>query len=265
MESGLHGTTISWTPTDVPTGGNFVVRYHEFGNSPNFSYKIVPEDRTSAYINGLNPNQRYVFRVGGKCATGNAVYSDTMSVTTRAFCPTPGGLGSNRTSASTATISWTDMGADLYKIKFRESGTSTWTYRNVPGPATSTDLTGLSVNAYDWKIRFICNAGGNKPYSSTQTLIALPARMAASTFEGFNAYPNPTNGSINIEFNSISGGEIGIAVRDLSGRILIQDQIVLQEGNVRTSIDLSQLTNGTYMIELTENSGLSHITRVIKR
>lgn len=260
-----HGTTISWNPTDVPVGGKFVVRYHEFGNSPNFSYKVVGENQTSAYINGLDASQRYVFRVGGKCATGNAVYSDTMSVTTKAHCPTPGGLGSNRTTAITATISWTDIGADLYKIKFRETGTSTWTYRNVPGPATSTDLTGLSVNNYEWKIRSICNAGGNRPYSPTQTLLALPARLAASNIEGFNTFPNPTNGMVNVEFNTIIGGEAGIAVRDLSGRILIQDQIELSAGNVRTSLDLSELTNGTYIVELTENTGLSHTTRVIKR
>ena len=260
------GTTISWTPTDVPTGGKFVVRYHKFGDSPNFSWKVVPADRTSAYINGLDANQRYVFRVGGRCdGETMAAYSDTMSVTTKPYCPPATNLNGVRTSGETATISWDDMGADVYKIKYRETGGS-WIYRNVAGPATTLDLTALTGGStYEWKIRTICNDGGNKPYSDMQNIGTYNPRLASTDIEGYDTYPNPTNGWVNLEFNSNTGGDIRIAVRDLSGRVLIQETINVSEGNVRTRLDLTDLSTGTYLVELTENSGLSHTSRVMKR
>ena len=118
---------------------------------------------------------------------------------------------------TTATISWFQAESSSYRVRFRESGTTTWTASNVT--TNSIDLTGLTgVTTYDVQVRTNC-AGGNSPYSdivnfTTSSICpgteVTPTEVAPYTesFEtGFGDWTqiNESNAAIDIDWTRISG------------------------------------------------------------
>mgnify|MGYP000352320383 CR=1 FL=1 len=66
----------------------------------------------------------------------------------------------------------------------------------------------------------------------------------------FNVYPNPSLGKFNLSFNNLEGQTITAEIVDLTGRIILKDEIV-NNGSV---IDLSNHSNGTYLLTLKSDS-----------
>lgn len=262
-----HGTTVQWASADLPAGGEFIIRYHEFGNSPNFSYKVVPiETANSAYVNGLSPNTRYVFRVGAKCgAQTAATYSDTASVWTKKYCPKPTNLMSTP-AATSATVSWDDMGADSYKLRFREVGTANWRYRNTTLTTAQVGVLTPSTQ-YEWQIRAICNSGGNRRYTALENFSTPSVRLSPSeSISQFNLYPNPTTGSINVQFELDTEAAMSIEVKDMSGRLVARNSNSGSTGFNQMNMELTDLPMGVYVLQLFTEDRQSIVTeRVIKR
>lgn len=261
-----HGTTVSWNPTDVPTGGDFMVRYHKFGDSPNFSWKTVSATQTSAYVNGLDASQKYVFRVGARCdGQGSASYSDTMSVVIKKYCPKPTNLITTP-SVSSATVSWDDMGADSYKVRFREVGAPSWRHRNTT--LLTAELGVLTPSTqYEWQIRAVCNIGGSKAYGATENFSTPSVRLATSeSISSFNLYPNPTTGSIKVQFELNAEASISAQVKDMTGRVVEQQSASGSQGFNQLDMELSDLPMGVYVIQLFTGNQTSIVTeRIVKR
>lgn len=76
----------------------------------------------------------------------------------------------------------------------------------------------------------------------------------------FSVSPNPTRDFVNIKFSESSSVNRMITVTDLSGRILIQEEIA----SVQASLDLSRLNRGVYLVKATEGSQ-SLVQRIIKQ
>ena len=257
-----RGTTISWNSPTLQAGGQFVVRYHEFGNSPNFSYKVVSNTTaSSAYINDLEPDTRYVFRVGAKCSTQiQASFSDTSSVWTKKYCTPPSGFFAALDTINFDDVwcTWSNVGADSYKVKLRPVG-GTWEYRNTTSNFAQYDIE-LGTQ-YEWKVRSICNDGGNRPYGPTQQFITPPARLAAPTTEGFTVYPNPSNGEVTLEMNT-SEAPAQLILSDVSGRIVYTESIVLGP-NYRGSFHFNVET-GSYLLQVISNENVENVKLEIR-
>lgn len=105
--------------------------------------------------------------------------------------------------------------------------------------------------------------------SGTRTLSVTPVgcRLAGNQPEVVKAlatrvFPNPTNGLLNVEFNSASKDEAYlINVLDLSGRVIMATEGKANEGSNLQVLDLSHLAKGMYMINLKTNEG-SQLVRV---
>jgi hypothetical protein len=257
---GENGMTIDFLAS--AGGEKRIIRYHEFGNSPNFSWKVLPADRSSGYINGLSPYTRYTVRVGTRCAGENALYGDTATFWTRATpCVTP--IASATINGTTAVISWSSTNANFYKLRYRPVGGS-WSYRNTDQNSVSID--GLAAGDYDWQIRSVCSEGGNRPYSSIQTFTVGQPRLASlNANDGllFNLYPNPTNGLVTIEFASSENETIILNVTDLTGKTVYSRSFASQKGSNRLSLDLTTLETGVYLTNLTKQSGLVERVRIV--
>jgi hypothetical protein len=92
-------------------------------------------------------------------------------------------------------------------------------------------------------------ADGTSWYSWIESINALPLNV--------NIYPNPTANKINIVFNANEVGAKVLKLIDIQGKTIITKSIATQLGNNLISIDISSLTNGTYMLTgLTENGTL---------
>ncbi len=86
-------------------------------------------------------------------------------------CDTPTNVSTSNVSNFSATLNWdADTSVDHYRLRYKETGTTTWNYdHNVPS-GISYDLSGLStLTNYEWQSKAFCSAG-TSPSSSWSTL-----------------------------------------------------------------------------------------------
>ena len=73
-------------------------------------------------------------------------------------------------------------------------------------------------------------------------------------FEITNLYPNPSNGEVNIVFNSTEGGTLILTIYDALGKLIINDVLTIQEGN-NVINNVIQGEGGKYFISATLSNG----------
>ncbi|MAR39097.1 MAG: hypothetical protein CMD22_00150, partial [Flavobacteriales bacterium] len=86
-------------------------------------------------------------------------------------CDSPTNLSTSNVSNFSATINWdADTSVDHYRVRYKETGTTTWNYdHNIP-LGISHDLSGLSaLTNYEWQSKAFCSSG-NSNSSSWSTL-----------------------------------------------------------------------------------------------
>ena len=86
-------------------------------------------------------------------------------------CDTPTNVSTSNISNFSATLNWdADTSVDHYRVRYKETGTTTWNYdHNVPS-GISYDLSGLStLTNYEWQSKAVCSAG-TSPSSSWSIL-----------------------------------------------------------------------------------------------
>ena len=81
---------------------------------------------------------------------------------------------------------------------------------------------------------------GSSWYSWIESVNALPLNV--------NIYPNPTSDKINIVYSSNEVVTKILKIIDIQGKTLLTKSMSIQLGNNSISIDISALTNGTYLL-----------------
>jgi hypothetical protein len=79
-----------------------------------------------------------------------------------------------------------------------------------------------------------------------------------NSFEAFNIYPNPNQGSFNIELSSTYSDETTIQVYDLLGKLVYEKEF-LNNSSLLKSVDLSNPSSGVYIVKV--NQGKSSISK----
>lgn len=77
-------------------------------------------------------------------------------------------------------------------------------------------------------------------------------------------YPNPTQASLNIDFEAAQAGVVMMSFTDMLGRVILQKKSDATEGKNNISIDLSGLRNGLYIITFTDNNNSITSQRIEK-
>jgi hypothetical protein len=90
---------------------------------------------------------------------------------------------------------------------------------------------------------------------------ACQKNLAVNNFDLQNSlfiYPNPSNGTFSINFKNLEHENFNLTVLDMLGkRIKIINNISIKD----SKIDLSELSNGTYLLKI--NSQEKHFTETI--
>ncbi len=78
---------------------------------------------------------------------------------------------------------------------------------------------------------------------------------------GYQVYPNPSAGIINLDITMVQDDKLEIYVTDLIGRTVHQESVYLGSGNNYRQVDLSMLSQGLYVVEL--RAGSDRLTQMI--
>ena len=104
----------------------------------------------------------------------------------------PTGLAASNLAETTATLSWDAVPGATYDLRYRQTGTSTWTTNAVTG--ISSNLTGLTaLTEYEAQVRSKCSGGSNSAYSSSVTFTTTDVQLT---------YCNSASTNVNDEFIS---------------------------------------------------------------
>lgn len=164
-------------------------------------------------------------------------------------------------------ISWTSLSEQNIKefvIERSVNPSNNWSiiatvrnYGDYP-EGTSRTFTDINPNCISYyRLRSIDN-DGKENISKT---ISVERNCLKSTF--IKTYPNPTQASLNINFDAAQSGVITLSFIDMLGRVILQKQTNATEGVNDISMDLSGLKNGLYFVTFTDS--FNKISQLIEK
>ncbi|CAL2103797.1 conserved protein of unknown function precursor containing a type A C-terminal secretion signal. Putative S8 family peptidase [Tenacibaculum sp. 190130A14a] len=92
----------------------------------------------------------------------------------------PTGVGTSNVTSSGADVAWTAVPNATYDVRYRQTGTSSWTTNAVS--TTSTSLSGLSASTqYEVQVRSKCSSGNSSYSSSVNFTTSAPPSISCSS------------------------------------------------------------------------------------
>lgn len=76
-----------------------------------------------------------------------------------------------------------------------------------------------------------------------------------SVFENLSVFPNPTNGELKLSFGAEKVGNLQIRLTNLSGQVVINEQLGSFNGNYTNTFDLSDQSKGVYLLSIISEKG----------
>ena len=188
------------SPITLSDGGSFNVRYRPLGTT-NWSVQSFTFSN-GVSVTGLAPSTTYEMQVQNDCSGGLQTSYSTSYTYATAACPACQPASSSYPTQDRISTDAAVMyvgGTPPLQLRWRQSGTGTWTTVAVPPVAGGTpfyQLTGLTPGTnYDWQVRSTCSDPNdfspityfkttcNIPFSPASTSIA--ATSAQLTYNGF--------------------------------------------------------------------------------
>lgn len=193
----MYTATANWVV--VSNADHYRIRYKELGLSNWTNFNNIPFSQTSRNLPNLQPSTQYIWQIMTYCDSLGAISSswsnaDTFT-TLSPQCPTPIGLFVTNITHDEAVANWTAVpGADHYRIRKRELGTSNWgNLVNINSNSTTRLIPLLQpLTTYEWKIEAYCDSTNqsNSIWSAIDTFTTsafIPATFNPQLFFGMSS------------------------------------------------------------------------------
>lgn len=253
---------------------------------------------TSKAITGLTGSTQYEFQVQSACSGGNtSAFSASTNFTTSAPACTDiyetnntkntakpiavntniNGLidisgdvdwfsFANTVSEPNFQVTLTTLPANYNLDLYNPSGTKIAASKKSGTTDESIILNGGAVGTY--KVRVYAGAGifnatqcytllaqlGNSPF---RTVEITDTKMVGG--EMTNLYPNPSNGNMVVEYNSLSSSSVQLIAYDMMGKVIFSEQTFATEGSNSFSVNINNISNGIYMFEIRNGNETSRM------
>jgi hypothetical protein len=162
-------------------------------------------------------------------------------------------------TSSTAQVNWNGSGADRYRIRYREDGSTIYKYIDTYSSPTSINSL-LTETTYE-----VCVAsrvsGVWYPYTSP-VKFTTPAFVLMNSFatvtgsstvdllSNVQIYPNPATNFANLRLHVNELTDLTITVYDITGSIVKTERLYNQNGDIEARIELDGINKGTYIIRI---------------
>ncbi|MCF6341283.1 MAG: T9SS type A sorting domain-containing protein [Bacteroidales bacterium] len=109
---------------------------------------------------------------------------------------------------------------------------------------------------YYWKVRAISgidSSGWSATWSfKTEGYIGVDENVDAR--HSIRVYPNPSNGEFSLTINSLSGEVYQLSVTDLTGKALLEREVICTPGENKVNVQLGELDKGIYLVNVRNSS-----------
>ncbi len=250
-----------------------------------------PSGRTVNFTNNSSLATSYFWDFGVSSATtdtssemnpvfiypANGTY--TVTLTSKSLCGT---------SVQTKTVVINDQSSNpVANFTFTQStgvGSNEFTFTNTTdekgfattylwdfGVSSSTDDTSTAKNPtftfpasgmYDVKLIALGQFGSDS-ITKTVTAFSVSVKEVSTTINSISLFPNPTNGIVNINFNTSKAEEVTINITDISGRVVKSVPSTNYNAGMNNVImDASDLNNGLYFVSI-RSANFNKTTRLL--
>jgi hypothetical protein len=164
--------------------------------------------------------------------------SNTVNVT---FTATPTAAGSFTTNGNIVTFSNTSTGASTYS----------WDFGDFTNSSASAPVHAYAVNGnYQVVLTAINGNCTDTTVLNVAITVSIEELMGLSNL---TIYPNPASETAVISFDNTLGNSFDIQLIDQLGRVIMNQNGVQASGSNLVTIDLTNLSDGLYSIQLTSN------------
>ena len=271
--------SLNWSP--IFGAAKYVIRYRPVGTT---TWK-----RRNTLVNfitlvGLTPATEYEYQIRVRCETGLTDWSELFFFTTQegmdqTECTNLTPIEPVQTTPNSAVISWNAVpGAFLYRLSYRAAGTND-PWKRINSPDTMVFISNLLPQTeYEYIVKTLCVFGWtpwsdsyffttagvllNQEQNSGSSVAAQTDRTQSYTTEDLKLFPNPATDRLTIQWPYQSReDEVGISIRDLSGKLLYTSYSTQNE----LEISLDKWPAGIYILQLTREGQAPLIRRFVKK
>jgi hypothetical protein len=210
---------------------------------------------TSLTLSGLSASTVYDWRVKTNCTNGvvsGYTQSQFTTLASGGTCVTPTGLAGYG-DCGYADLCWTAVsGAVSYTVEYKRSTSTTWL---VAASATTSTCVGITAGGgtYNWRVRANC-ASGSSAYATANVSILNPNSPACSGClrlqTSMKLSPQPAKGMVAFSFENDANETRTLTIRNQFGMTVYQQNIVAKSGANTLQLNLSQLKDGVYTLDL---------------
>jgi Pregnancy-associated plasma protein-A/Secretion system C-terminal sorting domain/Fibronectin type III domain len=285
-------TSLTATWTAVSGGTSYAVEYKAATSS---TWLVATSTAATTYtITGLTSSTSYNVRIGSNCGTTPGAYSATATASTSTPTSTcPDNYEANNTLATARAVPLGTLTAAIgtstdkdyfsfsntaaqknirlnltnlpldYDLKlYNPSGTNVATSQKTGTASESIVYNTSVVGVYKAYVYGYNGANSSSScYSLSIAITSSTVRNDGSTIDiesdisMFNVRPNPVTNIATIDLNLEKEQQATLNLFDLSGRLMITNQFEATKSNNSIPLDLSNLNNGMYIIQVLTDEG----------
>ena len=247
---------LTWSSNGMVTPDSFIVRVASATNPTLYTYYYVAGAvNNTLTISNLVPCETYTWQVRNRCAGYNFGWATAPMHTfnsgnTPVACVTVWNTQVVVSNCSTATINWTPCAsADSFRLRIKPAVGPVMYATVVNG--NSITLNNLMTGSYMVRIQSWCN---NQMVTTGNITVNMPscreAGNAVANVSALTVSPNPTNGPVAVEYFAVESVNYEITVLELTGREIKMMDGSFNTGSNKVIVDLSDLTYGSYLIQV---------------
>lgn len=247
---------------NAPSAGGTVVQevtvnidFTGWGRIP-LNFNITTPGQYSIGLNNANlfrnnngaayPYQSELITITGSSAGNNLYYYFYDIETDKPVCSSPA-ISVNVALNGGSTFTYTDAGLTIaFEAALANAPSYNWSFGD---GATSTDANPVHTYAGPGTYTVTLSVGDGCTYSEEVTITSTS--VADATTGSFALWPNPTQGTVQLQFApEWNGRAFTVAITDLSGRLVFSASRVAQSET--TTLEFGTLANGLYTLSITD-------------
>ncbi|MEE9409026.1 MAG: zinc-dependent metalloprotease family protein [Polaribacter sp.] len=228
------------------------------GGSTSTTWEVLP---------GINRDMNFALVVRDNNAGGGSSARDDVKISMvfgSTFAVTSQNTATTWDKETTQTVTWEVAGSDQapvncqkVNIKLSIDGGVTFSI----ALATNIDNNGSAdITVPDngtTQARIMVEAADNIFYNVNAidfTINGAAASVKDFSFDGFNLYPNPSNGTFNLNFDVINTDKVSVQLFDIRGRLINQKEFFNTKENFSEQINFDKTTSGLYLVKITNGN-----------